>query len=442
MDEFVIITKKNNNFGAENNDKLNINMDNENPINNENLENDEVNTNDDNENPINNVNLKYDKVNANNDNVNIINNENLDNDEVNVSEDNKNPIEENNESPQNCYVDGFNHNAFDVRVWDGLDSKMKELLVIKGVVRETNINYPKDRFGRHFSCEHYVREIMPQLNQKDYQRTKAYLLRIHRSKAMDEEVRESYGRLESHLFHEGIFVTPSFIEVNNMLPTFQAVGLESLPTLDEPICPIFIVEFYHILEVKRDEEERPYIELKLGQFTFDKSTHYTSSSSLNESPTPSHVAPLPKLRFVIPLKLKPQELPSLTSSQNDPYVSTMDNWPPGPSKPFPPPRVTQPPLGFPHLPLGFEPLPSTQSLLVNINNNTLHIHNNASPLESIYHPPPNLGNQDFPNPLNIMDFVHPNDMPHLHNIFCQCCSTTRHEIQMLRNRVNYMFSYI
>ncbi|GKA15443.1 hypothetical protein Tco_0695190 [Tanacetum coccineum] len=46
---------------------------------------------------------------------------------------------------------------------------------------------------------------MPHLNQKDYQRTKAYLPRIHRSKAMDEEVRESYRRLERRLFHKGRF---------------------------------------------------------------------------------------------------------------------------------------------------------------------------------------------------------------------------------------------
>ncbi|GKB37681.1 hypothetical protein Tco_0882623 [Tanacetum coccineum] len=82
-----------------------------------------------------------------------------------------------------------------------------------------------------------------------------------------------------------------------------------------------------------------------------KSTHYTSSSSPSESPTPTHVAPPPKLRFVIPLKLKPQELAPLASSPNDPYVSTMDNWPLGPSKPSPPPGVTQPPSGFPHPPL-------------------------------------------------------------------------------------------
>ncbi|GJY67851.1 hypothetical protein Tco_0470833 [Tanacetum coccineum] len=37
-------------------------------------------------------------------------------------------------------------------------------------------------------------------------------------------------------------------------------GLESFLTLNEPICPRFVVEFYHSLEVKRDEEEHPYIE--------------------------------------------------------------------------------------------------------------------------------------------------------------------------------------
>ncbi|GJZ81005.1 hypothetical protein Tco_0645999 [Tanacetum coccineum] len=144
----------------------------------------------------------------------------------------------------------------------------------------------------------------------------------------------------------------------------------------------------------------------LSKSISSKSTLYTSSSSPSESPTPTHVAPPPKLRFVILIKLEPQELP-------------------------PPPRVSRPPPGFPNPPPGFKPLPSTQHLFFNINNNTPFLQNNAPPLENIHHPPPSLGNQDFPNSLNILNFVHPNDMPHLYNMFCQCCSTTRHEILML-----------
>ncbi|GJZ53032.1 hypothetical protein Tco_0607917 [Tanacetum coccineum] len=43
--------------------------------------------------------------------------------------------------------------------------------------------------------------------------------------------------------------------------------------------------------------------------TSSRSTYQTSSSSPSESPTPTHVAPPCKLRFVIIMKLEPQELP-------------------------------------------------------------------------------------------------------------------------------------
>ncbi|GJU04498.1 hypothetical protein Tco_1120928 [Tanacetum coccineum] len=75
-----------------------------------------------------------------------------------------------------------------------------------------------------------------------------------------------------------------------------------------------------------------------------KSTHYTSSSSPSESPTPTHVAPPPKLCFVIPIKLEPQELPPPQMSPNDTYTQTIDNWPPGHSNPSPPPRVSHLPV--------------------------------------------------------------------------------------------------
>ncbi|GJS88008.1 hypothetical protein Tco_0770644 [Tanacetum coccineum] len=93
----------------------------------------------------------------------------------------------------------------------------------------------------------------------DYKRTIGIIVRI-----INEDLRESYRTLEKRLFHEGRFVTPSFIKANNMLPSFQAVGLKPFLTLNEPICPRFVVEFYHGLEVKRDEEEHPCIEFKLG----------------------------------------------------------------------------------------------------------------------------------------------------------------------------------
>ncbi|GJT94768.1 hypothetical protein Tco_1090286 [Tanacetum coccineum] len=130
----------------------------------------------------------------------------------------------------------------------------------------------------------------------DFKRTKEYLPRVHRTRQMDDELRESHRTLKKRIFHEGRIVTPSFIAENNMLPYFQAIGLEPFLTLNEPICPRFVVEFYHSLEVKRDEELRPYIEFTLGQFSFKLTssqlsrilqtpyaldTFYTSKWSLN-----------------------------------------------------------------------------------------------------------------------------------------------------------------
>ncbi|GJY66205.1 hypothetical protein Tco_0468443 [Tanacetum coccineum] len=128
----------------------------------------------------------------------------------------------------------------------------------------------------------------------------------------------------------------------------------------------------------------------------NKSFHHLKFHQ-NPSLAKAHTTPLHHHQ----IKLEPQELPPLQVSPNDPYVQTRDNWPTGPSNPSSPPRVSRPPPDFPNPPPGFEPLPSTQPLFVSINNNTPLLHNNAPPLKNLHHPPPNLGNQDFPNPPNI-----------------------------------------
>ncbi|GKE63004.1 hypothetical protein Tco_1513371, partial [Tanacetum coccineum] len=83
-----------------------------------------------------------------------------------------------------------------------------------------------------------------------------------------------------------------------------------------------------------------------SKYISSNSIHYTLSSSPSESSTPTHVAPPPKLHFVIPIKQEPQERPPLQISPNDPYAQTIDNWPPGSSNPSPPPRVSRPPPDF------------------------------------------------------------------------------------------------
>ncbi|GKF06185.1 hypothetical protein Tco_0036853 [Tanacetum coccineum] len=123
-------------------------------------------------------------------------------------------------------------------------------------------------------------------------------------------------------------------------------------------------EHQHHLQEKKSLSP-PHVPLKS---TSGRSTYQTTSSSPSESPTPTHVAPPPKLRFVIPMKLESQELPLQQTLPHDTYVSIIDNWPPGPSNPSAPPRVSHPPPGFEHS-------PPPQPLFVNINNNSPQLEN-------------------------------------------------------------------
>ncbi|GKC17675.1 hypothetical protein Tco_1014457 [Tanacetum coccineum] len=100
---------------------------------------------------------------------------------------------------------------------------------------------------------------------------------------MDEEVRESYRTLEKRLFHEGRIVTPSFISEKYMLPFFQPIGLEPFLTFNETICPRFVVEFYHNLEVKRDEELQTFYTTEWSLNSLDdhhKSNYFGSKHDL------------------------------------------------------------------------------------------------------------------------------------------------------------------
>ncbi|GJY77088.1 hypothetical protein Tco_0482204 [Tanacetum coccineum] len=114
--------------------------------------------------------------------------------------------------------------------------------------------------------------------------------------------------------------------------------------------------------------------------TSSRSTYQTTSSSPSDSLIPIHVALQLKLRFVIRMKLEPQELPLQQTPPHDTRVTTVDNWPSGPLNPSPPPRVSHPPSGFEHPsppyfshpPLEFEHPPPPQPLFVNINNKPLN----------------------------------------------------------------------
>ncbi|XP_062020802.1 uncharacterized protein LOC133737211 [Rosa rugosa] len=50
-------------------------------------------------------------------------------------------------------------NIYDLRVWDSLDGKMRDLLVEKGPIRETNIVFPKDNLNRGSSLDYFSQKM-------------------------------------------------------------------------------------------------------------------------------------------------------------------------------------------------------------------------------------------------------------------------------------------
>ncbi|XP_024989297.1 zinc finger MYM-type protein 5-like [Cynara cardunculus var. scolymus] len=76
----------------------------------------------------------------------------------NVSDENVCACDDENACDTNASSD-VRLNIFDPKIWDMLNCKMKDLFVEKGHIRESNINFPRDNIGRHFSDEFYVRKL-------------------------------------------------------------------------------------------------------------------------------------------------------------------------------------------------------------------------------------------------------------------------------------------
>ncbi|XP_062005752.1 uncharacterized protein LOC133722916 [Rosa rugosa] len=98
----------------------------------------------------------------------FVENQNEVNEELGEIGENESDEIENNENPCHdeiianeleCLKSSADLNIFYPRVWDSLDSKMRDLLVEKEPITEYDINFPKDELSRHFSSEFYVRKL-------------------------------------------------------------------------------------------------------------------------------------------------------------------------------------------------------------------------------------------------------------------------------------------
>jgi hypothetical protein len=85
---------------------------------------------------------------------------------------------------------------------------------------------------------------MPPLTHYDHKDTIKYLPKHHKTKGLTPNQVNIFKALEKHYVHEGRTIDPSFLEGTNLYAEFAAINFECLLTIDEPICPSFILEFY------------------------------------------------------------------------------------------------------------------------------------------------------------------------------------------------------
>jgi hypothetical protein len=78
--------------------------------------------------------------------------------EDNAREKNLHPSSDH-ENPNGDERDGSGLSIYDSRTWDNLDNSKRDILIEKRLVRELNLEFPKDAIGRHFSYAYYSRNL-------------------------------------------------------------------------------------------------------------------------------------------------------------------------------------------------------------------------------------------------------------------------------------------
>ncbi|GKA64244.1 hypothetical protein Tco_0763850 [Tanacetum coccineum] len=125
---------------------------------------------------------------------------------------------------------------------------------------------------------------MPSEYQQDYKKTRAYAPKIYNDPNMTNELKNVYRALESRYVHEGRTIDPFFYQDLNdkSLAKFTNIGFDCLLSLDEQICPRFIMEFYKTLRLDRNlNDNRLFIQFDINGHTFNLSfDQFTELTSL------------------------------------------------------------------------------------------------------------------------------------------------------------------
>ncbi|GJT08794.1 retrovirus-related pol polyprotein from transposon TNT 1-94 [Tanacetum coccineum] len=140
----------------------------------------------------------------------------------------------------------------------------------------TEIKLTKDDEADSVDSTKYQGTKMPSEYQQDYKKTCAYAPKIYNDLNMTNELKNVYRALERRYVHKGRIIDPSFYQdlIDKSLAKFTNIGFDCLLSLDEQICPRFIMEFYKTLRLDRNlNYSRLFIQFDINGHSFNLSLH-------------------------------------------------------------------------------------------------------------------------------------------------------------------------
>ena len=84
----------------------------------------------------------------------------------------------------------------------------------------------------------------------DYQDTKRYIPNLHPN--IPYEQKANLQRVQHRYIHEGRVVDARFIALDGIEGCFPTIGFDCLYTINDQICPRFVLEFYSRIRTFND----------------------------------------------------------------------------------------------------------------------------------------------------------------------------------------------
>ena len=112
---------------------------------------------------------------------------------------------------------------------------------------------------------------MPHIYDFDLSRTLSYIPKVSSEPYLPVDFVQSFKNVESRGIHEGRTVDPQLIAQEQIDIAFHAIGFDSLLTINEQICPRFILEYFREIKIKRNQDNSISFRAWVGSYRFSLS---------------------------------------------------------------------------------------------------------------------------------------------------------------------------